>query len=247
MFFETGFFVRIRVDLNRRNSILHSLPSAEWNLLKADLKSVELPKGAVLFEPDRSADFTYFPSDSVISFLGDTGEGGSVEVWSVGNEGVCGVLSLFGGTKPFRGIVQVPGMAFVAKTSSLRRHFQRGGAFHNQLLRYYDYLLVQISYLGICNNNHSIEERFIRWLLMIGDRAGTKQLKFTQDAIAAILGTRRATISVAAAALQSQGLISYSPGAIKIESRRGLEKAACRCYEFINSTGYSTSGSSLFG
>ena len=70
---------------------------------------------------------------------------------------------------------------------------------------------------------------------MIGDRAGTKQLQFTQDAIAGILGTRRATISVAAAALQSQGLISYSPGAITIESRRDLEKAACRCYKVINS------------
>jgi CRP-like cAMP-binding protein len=70
---------------------------------------------------------------------------------------------------------------------------------------------------------------------MIGDRAGTKQLKFTQDAIAGILGTRRATISVAAAALQSQGLISYLPGEITIESRKGLEKAACRCYKFIDS------------
>ena len=222
-------------DAKRRNLILHNLPSSEWNSLKADLKPVELAKGAVLFEPDRTADVTYFPWDSVISFLGDTGEGGSVEVWSVGNEGVGGISSLFGGTKPFRAVVQVPGMALVAKTMNLRRHFQRRTAFHDALLRYYDYLLLQISYLGICNNNHSVEQRFGRWLLMIGDRAGTKQLQFTQDAIAGILGTRRATISVAAAALQSQGLISYSPGEITIESRRDLEKAACRCYKVINS------------
>jgi len=222
-------------DSKRRNFILHNLPSSEWTSLKADLKPVELPKGAVLFEPAGTADFTYFPWDSVISFLGDTGEGGSVEVWSVGNEGVGGLSSLFGGRKPFRGVVQVPGMALMAKTANLRRHFQRRAAFHDALLRYYDYLLLQISYLGICNNNHSIEQRFSRWLLMIGDRAGTKQLKFTQDAIAGILGMRRATISVAAARLQSQGLISYSPGAIIIESRRGLENTACRCYKFINS------------
>jgi len=105
------------------------------------------------------------------------------------------------------------------------------------LLRYYDYLLVQISYLGVCNNIHSIEQRFSRWLLMIGDRTGSNELRFTQDAIAAILGTRRATISVAAAELQSRGLISYSPGSIKIESRRGLEKAACHCYRQIRLRG----------
>ena len=68
------------------------------------------------------------------------------------------------------------------------------------------------------------------------DRAGTNQLNFTQDSIAAVLGTRRATISVAAATLRARRLISYSPGTIKIESRRRLVAAACRCYNVINSS-----------
>jgi CRP-like cAMP-binding protein len=103
------------------------------------------------------------------------------------------------------------------------------------MLNYYDYLLVQISYLGMCNNSHPIEQRFSRWLLMNQDRVGTKELRFTQDAIAGVLGTRRATISVAAAALQAAGLISYTPGTITIRSRKALEKAACGCYKVINS------------
>jgi CRP-like cAMP-binding protein len=224
----------MRVNPKSSNRVLQSLPAGELNQLKAHLKLVELPKRAVLFEPDRRADYMYFPLGCVISFVGNTGEGGCVEVWSVGNEGVGGLSGLFGGSKPFRGIVQVPGTAMVGKTADLRRDFDRCGAFHDALLRYCDYLLLQIAYLGICNNNHSIEERFSRWLLMIGDRTGSNQLNFTQDAIAAVLGTRRATISLAAAALQSQGLIRYSPGSIKIESRRGLERAACGCYKFIN-------------
>jgi CRP-like cAMP-binding protein len=60
-------------------------------------------------------------------------------------------------------------------------------------------LIPFLPYLGICNNNLSIEQRLSRWLLMIEDKTGSRQLKFTQDAIAAVLGTRRATISVAAA------------------------------------------------
>src|SRR5439155_13484669 len=99
----------------------------------------------------------------------------------------------------------------------------------------YHYLLMQVSYLGICNNSHSIEQRFSRWLLMIQDRTGSSELKFTQDAIAGVLGTRRATISVAAAALQAVGLISYTPGTITIRSRKRLLKAACRCYKVISS------------
>ena len=76
------------------NSILDSLPPSEFKLLKADLDPAELSKGEVLFEPDRRCDYVYFPSDGVISFLGDTGEGGSVEVWSVGNEGVAGLSAV---------------------------------------------------------------------------------------------------------------------------------------------------------
>jgi len=103
-------------------------------------------------------------------------------------------------------------------------------------LTYFDFLLFQISYLGICNNSHSIEHRFSRWLLMMQDRAQSPELRFTQDAIAGVLGTRRATISVAAAALQKAGLIRYTPGLIRIRSRKALERVACGCCKLIKST-----------
>jgi CRP-like cAMP-binding protein len=234
MVFDRTFLDEMAFDSKHRNSILQSLPGSDWNLLKADLKFVELQRDAVLFGSGPPARFAYFPSGSVISFLGDKGDGGSVEVWSVGTDGMAGLSSVFGRPEPFKGIVQVPGIAAVAKMSTVRRHFERGGSFQDALLRYYCRLLTQISHLGICNSNHSIEQRFSRWLLMVGERAGTDRLKFTQEAIAAVLGTRRASISVAAAELQSQGLISYSAGAITIESRRNLEKAACDCYKLID-------------
>ena len=226
----------MQLNSNRRNLVLDRLPASEFNAISADLKPISLSKNTTLFEADEDSEFIYFPTNSVISIIGDAGEGGSIEVWAVGSEGVAGIASILGKKKPFRAIVQVPGSAFVAKASSIRRYFQKRGAFHDAVLRYYDYLLVQISYLGICNSRHPIEQRFSRWLLMLQERAGTAELKFTQDSIAGALGTRRATISEAAAALQSAGLISYTPGAITIKSRKGLQKAACRCYKVISST-----------
>jgi len=221
--------------LRHRNSILDRLPPAELATISLDLKTVSLEKDTILFQPSVPADHIYFPTTSVISFLGDTGEGGCIEVWAVGCDGVAGVSSIIGRTKPFRGVVQVSGHAFVAKVQAFRRQFQKHTEFHDAILKYYDYLLVQISYLGICNNRHNIEQRFSRWLLMVQDRTRSSKLKFTQDAIAGILGTRRATISVAAAALQSAGVISYTPGFIRIESRQKLQRLACRCYKVINS------------
>lgn len=54
---------------------------------------------------------------------------------------------------------------------------------------------------------------------MVQDRTRTSELNFTQDA----------------AALQSAGIISYTPGFIRIEARRKLQCFACRCYKVINS------------
>jgi hypothetical protein len=45
-----------------------------------------------------------------------------------------------------------------------------------------------------------------------------------------MLGVRRGSITIAAAALQRQGLVKYHRGDIETLNRRGLEKAACSCY-----------------
>jgi CRP-like cAMP-binding protein len=216
-----------------QNRLLERLPSHEFTALSPDLEPVRLAKSLSLFEPRKNTPFVYFPVDAVISFAGDTGQGGTIEVWAVGREGVAGVSSILGGENPFRGIVVVPGMALKAKVSAFRRHFDTCGRFHDAALGYYQYLLVQVSCLGICNSSHPLEQRFSRWLLTMQDRAGTKDLKVTQGMIASRLGTRRATVSVAAAALQSAGLISYTPGSITIKSRSGLKKMACACYKWI--------------
>jgi CRP-like cAMP-binding protein len=237
MFFKGIFAVRMAGKRSSGNRILQSLSSSDFSALSPDLKTVELSEGSTLFDPQQNADYTYFPLNSIISFSCGTGKGQSVEVYAVGSEGVAGVAGLLTRTMPFRGVVQVAGTALRSKTSVLRKRFEQSSAFHEALLSYVNHLLVQISYIGICNSRHSIEHRFSRWLLMTHDRIRADVLNFTQGSIATALGTRRATISVAAAALQNAGLISYKPGMITIRSRRALEDASCGCYRIIKTSG----------
>ena len=49
-----------------------------------------------------------------------------------------------------------------------------------------------------------------------------------------MLGTGPSSISVAASALQKDGLISYSRGTMRIQNRVGLAEAACECYQVVN-------------
>jgi len=219
---------------SNRNSILDSLSHEEFGKISRDLESVPLTKYSAVLPTGRRDEYIYFPTGAVISFLGDTNGGGSIEVWSVGHEGAAGIASLLGQSTPFPGVVVVAGTALRAKSSALRKHFEKSEAFHKAALGYLQYLMTQISYLGICNNSHPLDQRLSRWLLVMEERVGSNVLNFTQDSIAGVLGTRRATISVAAARLQADGLISYTPGAITIRSRRGLRKVACGCYKVIN-------------
>ena len=219
---------------SNRNSILDSLSHEEFGKISRDLESVPLTKYSAVLPTGRRDEYIYFPTGAVISFLGDTNGGGSIEVWSVGHEGAAGIASLLGQSTPFPGVVVVAGTALRAKSSALRKHFEKSEAFHKAALGYLQYLMTQISYLGVCNNSHPLDQRLSRWLLVMEERVGSNVLNFTQDSIAGVLGTRRATISVAAARLQADGLISYTPGAITIRSRRGLRKVACGCYKVIN-------------
>jgi len=216
------------------NSILDNLSHEEFGKISRDLESVPLTKYSAVLPTGRRDEYIYFPTGAVISFLGDTNGGGSIEVWSVGHEGAAGIASLLGQSTPFPGVVVVAGTALRAKSSALRKHFEKSEAFHKAALGYLQYLMTQISYLGVCNNSHPLDQRLSRWLLVMEERVGGNVLNFTQDSIAGVLGTRRATISVAAARLQADGLISYTPGAITIRSRRGLRKVACGCHKVIN-------------
>jgi hypothetical protein len=62
------------------------------------------------------------------------------------------------------------------------------------------------------------------------DRIGSNILPLTQDFLAQMLGTRRASVSVAASILQRAGLIHYARGFVSIVNRQGLEEACCECH-----------------
>ena len=51
-----------------------------------------------------------------------------------------------------------------------------------------------------------------------------------------MLGTRRATVSLAAMVLQTEGLISYNRGHIRIVDREGLEDFTCECYRALSNS-----------
>jgi CRP-like cAMP-binding protein len=191
-----------------------------------------MPSGLVLYEIGEQVHYVYFPNSALISLVTQMSDGKVVEVGLIGKDGMSGLTALMSeGTSPERAIVQLPNGATRVELSVIKEEFRRGGQLQKSLLAYARKFMRQVSQTAACNASHTTEERLSRWLLMCQDRADGSELKLTQEFIADMLGTRRATVSVAAMVLQTEGLIQYRRGHIKIIDRPGLEAFTCECYK----------------
>jgi len=216
------------------NIILRGLPQAEWIQIFPSLEFVRLRLHQVLHEAGEPIKSGYFLNDGMGSVLTVQPDGESVEVGLIGREGFVGLPVIFGfKTSALRIITQGDGTAYRVDVGILQNLLPHCPILQRQLQRYSMFLGIQSTQLAACNRLHDVEERLARWLLMCHDRIGSKTLPLTQEFLSKMLGTRRSTVSVAAAVLQKAGMISYTRGNVTILNKPGLEDAACDCYDII--------------
>jgi CRP-like cAMP-binding protein len=224
------------------NQLLAELPESVYKKLSPHLEPVDLTHGKVLYEIGDAIEYLYFPFNAMVSLVTQMEDGKIVEVGLVGNDGMTGIAALMGQeVSAERALIQIPNGGARVKVDVIREEFAKGKELQRLLLRYMNELMRQISQTAACNASHSTEERLARWLLMCRDRINSATLNLTQEFIAEMLGTRRATVNVAAVMLQSAKLIDYNRGVITIVDRPALEDFACECYgnlkKLLNSDG----------
>ena len=218
----------------KQNQLLAALPAAELRRWLAQLESVDLPLGQVLYEPGSTLSHVYFPSTAIVSLLYVMENGASAEIAVVGNEGIVGISLFMGGeSTPSRALVQSAGRGFRLEAQRMKDEFNRAGPAMHVLLRYTQALITQMAQTAVCNRHHSLDQQLCRWLLLSLDRLQGSELVMTQELIANMLGVRREGVTAAALHLQSAGLIRYARGRIEVLDRPGLEKRTCECYAVV--------------
>lgn len=217
------------------NKILASLPYPDLQGLLSHLTPVRLQRGEVVYiTGDRIRD-CYFLNSGLLSLLSSTETGSTVEVAMVGNEGIVGLpVILKNRIFPYEVTVQIETEALRISAEDLQAEFDKGGALHDLMLRYLNVLIAEISQSSLCHRFHSLEEALSRWLLMAQDRLNTTSLNLTQEIISHALGVPRTGVTMAAGALQRDGLIRYSRGKIVILDRAKLEARSCECFRIIH-------------
>ncbi len=217
-----------------KNRLLTALVAKDYRQLQPCLEQVNLSLGEVIYTAESEIGYVYFPENSVISLLSTLNSGATSEVGLVGREGMVGLTIFLAGTiTPDQALVQLSGSAMRMKAEVLKDQLRGGGALQLLLLHYTRAFIALISQSVTCSQHHVLEQRLARWLLMMRDYADSDELTLTQEMIAAMIGSRRAGISLAASALTNENLIRTSRGQITILDREGLERTTCECYRLI--------------
>lgn len=216
------------------NRLLAILPKASRDRLLAQSQLVSLAVKDILYHRGDTITAVYFPLTCVISLMAEMQNGATIEIATVGNEGVVGLAAYLGVDEAVAlGIAQVSGEALRMSVDDVKRAAKSDEAFNNIMQRYTHSLIMQIALSGGCNSLHSAEERYTRWLLMMHARSKVNVFAFTQEFLATMLGVSRARVNIITKVFGKAGLIKNNRNQITVLDWKGLEAASCDCYRAI--------------
>ena len=213
------------------NSILAGLPSKELNHLKPHLQRASWHGGEILHDVAAPLDSCYFPESGMVCTFAVMGDGRTVALAAIGQEGFLGVPA-FLGTKSLqlRAAVVIDGDALRLGRDELPRILPVSPQFAASLRRYSGDYLGQIAAIGACHALHGVQQRVATWLLMAHDRTNSHSLPFTHESLSDLLGCRRASITDSLAWLENASMIRCTRGHISILDHSRLAEQACECY-----------------
>jgi len=217
-----------------QNRLLSALSRDVQIRLLPRMEKVNLAVRQVLFEAHEPVSHIYFPLSGAMSLLIALASGETIEIATVGNEGMLGTPVFLGAERgAMRAVCQVSGQALRMRSDIFRHSIGEHADLADMARRYTHGILNQIAQTTACNQVHSVQQRMCRWLLMTHDRVGADEFHLTQELLAQMLGVRRPSVTVAAGGLQRAGLIHYQRGRIRIADRARLEAASCGCYDTV--------------
>ncbi len=217
------------------NRVLSMLAPAALESLRGAIEVRHVDTNFAIIEAGEPVPFFCFPLTAVASTVTCMSDGDVIEAVTIGNEGVVGISAILGGeTGTLRSFIQVPGVACLVPADVFMRAVRTHPEVFRFLLRYANVLINVISQSAACNRLHNVVQRCARWLLTTAERARSDDFQLIQELLAEMVGSRRPTVSDAAATLQKAGLIQYRRGEVRILDRAGLERISCECYGAIS-------------
>jgi CRP-like cAMP-binding protein len=213
------------------NQLLMLLPREARVRLASHLEIVHFERHQVLCHAHEALTHVYFPTSAVVSLVSRVESGHTLEVALIGREGVVGVGVCPGvDTMACDAIAQIAGDAYRLDAHVLHREFMADSSIYPAFARYAELLFVRCVQMAACNMFHAVEQRLVRWLLMVHDLTGHDEIPVTHELVAAMLGVHRPTVTLVLGTLHRTGVIHEERGRILVSDRARLERSCCECY-----------------
>ena len=222
-----------RADGRPHNRLIGTLPAEDFRRIVPHLTTVSLSAKQVLLKRGDPIRYVFFPNGGVCSVTAMMKNGAAVEVATVGDEGMVGMLAFFG-DQPMPGDSDRHGTtAERMPVDAFRRELNRHGALDDRLKRHLQAKMALMAQSTACMALHHVNKRCCRWLLMTHDRIKADQFELSHEFLAMMLGSTRPTLTLVAGTLQKAGLVRYTHARMTILDRAGLEAASCECYSTV--------------
>lgn len=172
-----------------------------------------------------------FPLTALMSVEGVLANGFTCELASVGTEGFVEIDAALESDVALRSAYcQFGGDVVRVSIDGFQANLLANRAFARRVRRAVRARVFVTEQNQLCNLRHTVAERLARWMLVTQERLGQSQVHVTHDALAAVLGSRRPSITVASASLEASGAIERRRGEIVIRDGARLAASTCECY-----------------
>ncbi|MDB5597866.1 MAG: hypothetical protein JWM36_4827 [Hyphomicrobiales bacterium] len=206
------------------NEILATVAS-DYSAFLGLFVPVQIKAGDVLVSPDRHVEYVYFLESGLASIV--TGDGHKrSEVAMVGREGMIGHCVLLGADRsPQTTLMRVGGTAFRIGADVLRYQMDLIPQLCRRLLMFVHALGGQMAETSCAAAVGNVETRLAKWLVMATERIGSN-VYLTHDSIADVLGTRRASVTMAMHVLEGKKAIRSTRSKITVIDSARLQMLA---------------------
>jgi CRP-like cAMP-binding protein len=216
------------------NMILAALPFADFELLRPNLQTIDMPRGLVLVRSGEIPSRAYFPHSGVIASCVTLRDGSVIETRITGSKGALGAATGAGERPSFTSaVVRLDGMASTIDYRSLYAGIDQSAALRALLAMHEAFQQAMADQSIACNTVHDAEARLARRLLRLRRMSGNSRLAVTQEVLAEMLGLKRNAVSYVAHAMQEANVIRYSRGLLEIVDAEALQRLSCECYDIV--------------
>jgi CRP-like cAMP-binding protein len=221
----------LRLNLPAGNRIIDAVVAHETADVFARARVVRLDRSQFTTLQDTTMSTVDFPTSALLSVVGSAEDGATCELAAVGTEAFVEIdAALRNDVAKRTAMCLLEGEVIRVPLADFQRGLTEAPDFGDRVYRAVRARAFTTEQLVMCNVRHTVVQRLARWLLVAHERVLRSDFPVTHEFLAAMLGTRRASVTEATASLVDRGAIANRRNSIEIVDGAALAAAACECY-----------------